>query len=276
MEKQEQAIAPSADLPISEAKGDTLYIHAATSDNTRQAYQRDIQDFLKKGGALPATPERVEEYLRACASHYNPRTLKRRITALRQWHKLKGYEDPTTSPLVTKTLRGISRLHGKPKQQAAALRLKDLDQIVAHLKEQPSLSTIRNCALILVGFFGAFRRSELIALTWEQVQFVSDGMIITLNRSKTDQVGEGAQCIIPFGNKQRCPVQALIDWRQASGQWEGAIFRRLIKGGKVSDHAINPLSWNQLIKQIAKGGLATYSEKSAIIFDHKWGLYEQC
>ncbi len=212
---------------------------------------------------LPATPERVEEYLRACAAHYNPRTLKRRMTALRQWHTLKGHEDPTTSSMVTKTLRGISRLHGKPKQQAAALRLKDLDQIVAHLKEQSSLSTIRNCALILVGFFGAFRRSELIALTWEQVQFVSDDMIITLNRSKTDQVGEGAQCIIPFGNEQRCPVQALIDWRQASGQWEGAIFRRLIKGGEVSNHAINPLSWNQLIKQIAKEAGLRNAEKSS-------------
>jgi len=63
-----------------------------------------------------------------------------------------------------------------------------------------------------VGFFGAFRRSELVALCWEQVHFVSDGMVITLQRSKTDQVGEGAQCIIPFGNDTRCPVRALIDW----------------------------------------------------------------
>ena len=70
----------------------SIYVQAATSHNTRRAYQADIADFLKKGGALPATPQLVESYLKKCAATYNPRTLRRRLTALRQWHKLNGVD----------------------------------------------------------------------------------------------------------------------------------------------------------------------------------------
>ncbi len=129
------------------------YIHAATSENTRLAYQSDIEHFLAQGHPLPATPEAVERYLKTCAAGYNPRTLIRRVTALRQWHKLKGIEDTTQSPLVAKTMRGIARLHGRPKKQAVALRLKDLDQLITHLKENDSLKNTRDRALLLVGFF---------------------------------------------------------------------------------------------------------------------------
>ena len=123
---------------------DAYYISAATSDNTRAAYQADIADFLKKGGALPATAQDIEAYLKKCAPHYNPRTLVRRLTALRQWHKLKGVDDPTASPMVRKTLRGIARLHGRPKTQAAALRLEDLDRLTTYLLEQNTLKASRN------------------------------------------------------------------------------------------------------------------------------------
>jgi len=247
----------AAQLPVSGRDTETTiipdspYIHAATSDNTRLAYQSDIQHFLQSGGTLPATPEDLERYLKDSAPQYNARTLTRRMTALRQWHRLQGVKDPTQDPRVKKTLRGIARLHGQPKQQAHALRLQDLDLILAHLKAPRSLARIRNRALLLVGFFGAFRRSELVALTWEQTQFVSDGLIITLARSKTDQVGQGAQVIIPFGNDTRCPVRALLDWRQASAQWSGAIFRRISKAGNINDKGICARYWNRLIRDLA-------------------------
>ncbi|OGT50735.1 MAG: recombinase [Gammaproteobacteria bacterium RIFCSPHIGHO2_12_FULL_41_15] len=231
---------------------DNSYVHAATSENTRMAYQSDIKHFLSQGNELPATPETVECYLKACATEYNPRTLIRRVTALRQWHKLQGCEDPTQNPLVVKTLRGIARLHGRPKKQAIALRLEDLDRLVTHLKANGALKSTRNRALLLVGFFGAFRRSELVSLKWGQVSFLSDGMIITLPRSKTDQTGEGAPCVIPFGNETRCPVRALIDWRQASKQWDGFIFRRISKTGNLSQEAICAHHLNRLIKALVK------------------------
>ena len=124
--------------------------------------------------------------------------------------------------------------------------------MVEHLNKESSLLNQRNRALLLLGFFGAFRRSELVSLKWEQVSFVTDGMIITLPRSKTDQTGEGAQCIIPFGNEKRCPVRALIDWRKASNQWHGAIFRRINKVGAISDESITPRHWNECLRHLAK------------------------
>ena len=121
---------------------------------------------MKEGGNLSATPQQIETYLKKCAEIYNPCTLVRRITALHQWHRLKGEKDPTTDPLVVKTLCGIARLHGQPRKQASALRLKELDQVVWHLAQEEDLINSRNRALELVGFFGAFRWSELVALTW--------------------------------------------------------------------------------------------------------------
>ena len=233
---------------------DNSYIQAATSPNTRRAYQADIEHFtgcLAPERALPATPVMVETYLKQCAAQHNPRTLVRRLTALRQWHRLKGHEDPTQSPLVIKTMRGITRLHGRPKRQACALRLKELDQLTAYLQSKDTLLNIRNRALILVGFFGAFRRSELVSLSWEQIALVSDGMVVTLPRSKTDQTGEGASCVIPFGNDNRCPVRALIDWRQRSEQWSGPIFRKLSKTGTILETPITAHHLNRLIQAIA-------------------------
>lgn len=204
--------------------------------------------------------------IKECASQHNPRTLNRRLTAIRQWHKLRGdtIKDPTQSPIVTKTMRGIARLHGKPRRQALALRLKELDQITKYLIEHESVINIRNRAIILVGFFGAFRRSELVALKWEHVEFVSDGMVITLLRSKTDQSGEGQTCVIPFGNELRCPVRALIDWRQASKLWNGFIFRRISKTGTISSHGITGVYVNMLIRDLVKAvGLPNADQYSA-------------
>ena len=230
----------------------TTYINAAISDNTRLAYQSDIDHYLAQARTLPATPTAIQSYLKEGALNYNPRTLTRRIIALRQWHKLQGYEDPTQNPLVSKTMQGIARLHGIPKKQAHALRLQDLDRLMHHLKAETTKIAVRNRALILVGYFGAFRRSELVALKWEQVQFVSDGIIIQVPRSKTDQAGQGADCVIPFGNEIRCPVRALLEWRQISNRFEGPIFRRISKTGTISFSAISPQYINRMIKDLAK------------------------
>ena len=243
---------------------EATYLRAATSDNTREAYQRDVNHFLGQGGQLPATPELIEAYLKQCAPDYNPRTLKRRLIALRQWHQLKGEKDPTKHPMVTKTMRGIARLHGVPRKQAHAMRLADLDQIVKYLNLQDKPLTIRNRALLLLGFFGAFRRSELIALQWENVRFEENGMIITVSRSKTDQTGEGMDCVIPFGNDVRCPVRALISWRSTSRQFTGPIFRRISKTGNIGAQAITPQYFNRLLRQIAKeAGIAQADKMSS-------------
>ncbi len=199
------------------------YIAAATSDNTRTAYQSDIRHFLKEGGVLPATPEIIQSYLIQSAEqhHHNPRTLLRRVTAL---------------------------------------RLKDLDVLSEYLLSLDALSAVRNRALLLVGFFGAFRASELVSLSWEQIHFVSEGIVITLYRSKTDQTGEGMKCMIPFGNDLRCPVRALIEWRRLSGCATGKVFRRISKTGTVAGEGISSCYWNTLIQRLAKEAKLPYAE----------------
>ena len=97
---------------------DNTYINAATSANTRKAYQNDIDHFINQGGTLPATPEIVEKYLKICAEKYNPSTLIRILTSLRQSHKLQKHPDPTEGRLVIKTMKRVANLHGRPKQQA--------------------------------------------------------------------------------------------------------------------------------------------------------------
>jgi integrase len=226
------------------------YIQAATSNNTRKAYQSDIRHFTQWGGLLPTAADLVMHYLQQQAGRLNPRTLVRRLTALRNWHLTQGFPDPTAHPAIQKTLRGIKNVHGKPKNKAPALTLAFLTEMVSFLKKSDRLMDSRNNALLQIGFFGAFRRSEVVALTWEAVHFVPEGIEILILRSKTDQTGEGQSCAIPYGDGILCPVRALIAWRDRSCQ-SGPIFRQ-IQGAQISPDPIKAHQMNVLIKSIAK------------------------
>ena len=258
-------------IPIGETQTHTAleidyaseYLTAATSNNTRLAYQTDRLDFLKRGGQLPATPEMVIQYLEACAVIHNPRTLVRRVTMLSQWHKLQNIPNPIDDPLVKKTLKGIFRLHGKPKRKALALRIEELDRITQSLTKKIKIdenninntqviNSTRNRALILVGFFGALRRSELADLTWESVHFQRDGMRLILPRSKTDQTGQGQGVAIPIGSDNRCALRALLSWREQSQTHTGPVFRRISKSGRVLSKGLTPHYINRIVQQLVK------------------------
>lgn len=227
------------------------YIHAATSNNTRKAYQSDIRHFMNWGGLLPASPDAIVNYLHQHASILNSRTLHRRLTAIKQWHLTQGFADPTSHPYIRKTITGIKNIHGKPKEKALALTLDDLKKIVLILSKSVRLIDIRNNALIQLGFFGAFRRSELIAIKWEDVTFSKEGIEIIIPRSKTDQSGEGQVCAIPNGNDSVCAVRALKLWQEYSGLSEGYIFRGISKSENILSHAIKSNQVNLIIKKIA-------------------------
>jgi len=123
------------------------YIQAATSDNTRRTYQSAIRHFEGWGGLLLATEAMVTRYLLDHAEHLNPRTLSLRLTALRQWHRLQKFPDPADGAEVRKTLKGIERLHGQPKQKAKTFRLEHLENMIASLDETENLKTVRDRAL---------------------------------------------------------------------------------------------------------------------------------
>ena len=254
MEKMDISSSP-AEIGVREVEQtdlDAKYIAAAISDNTRTAYQSDVAHFLAAGYELPASPEKLQHYLMGCAEQYNPRTLARRLIGIGQWHQTQGMIDPTKAAVVAKTMSGIARLHGLPKKQAPAINMSDLGVVIKCLDKDPDIRATRDKAIILTGFFGAFRRSELSALSWEQVEFVSDGVILKIPRSKTDQTGEGGDCVIPIGREPKCPVRALIDWQAASKQYSGPVFRKISGKGTIGISSLRPESINRLIRKRAK------------------------
>lgn len=243
----------SNSLPTLRNNNDENYIHAATSDNTRKAYQADIRHFVYWGGRLPTSDEVIMKYLHHHAELLNPRTLARRLTAIKNWHIWQGHADPTTHPAIQKTLTGIKNVHGKPKEKATPLTLETLTRMSAFLMESNRLIDCRNRALLLVGFFGAFRRSELVGIKWSDIAFVPEGMEILVPRSKTDQGGEGQVCALPSSHDAMlCPVAALTEWRERSGGDTDSVFRQITAGGRLLSKAIKPHQINVVIKSIAK------------------------
>lgn len=227
------------------------YYTAATSDNTRRAYQSDIRHFENWGGKLPATSEIVLRYLHAFAETLNPRTLARRLTAVGQWHKLQRFPDPTDSPVVNKTLAGILRVHGRPKNKAAPLLPEQLIKIVAYLSGQNTLVAHRDTALLQLGFLGALRRSELAAICVDHITWKKEGIEILIPSSKTDQTHEGQYCAVPNGNTKLCAVRALKIWLEKADITEGFVFRRLHRNNKISPSSITAAFINQILKKHA-------------------------
>lgn len=240
---------------------DYNYVKAATSSNTRQAYRKDILHFISWGGVLPTTPDVIVAYLKAYANQLNPRTLQRRVTALKNWHLYQGFVDPTGYVLVRKTLTGIQNIHGKPKHKAPALQIEDLIKMTSYLKSSGRNIDIRNNALLQIGFFGAFRRSEITAINYEHIVFLPKGIEIIIPRSKTDQSGEGQKCAIPYGDKSLCPVTALKEWCDMANITTGYIFRSVSKSGAIGQESIKASHLNIIIKNVAENCSLKDAEK---------------
>jgi len=182
----------------------------------------------------------------------NRQTLALRLTALSQWHVHQGFGDPASTPTVRKTLAGIARVHGKPKQKAKALPLEDLERIVAHLASLDTLKARRDNALLQIGYFGGFRRSEIVSLDVAHVAWEPEGLVITLPRSKTDQQGEGIIKAIPYGDGPCCPATALRTWFDAAGIVSGRLFRPISKWNKIGTAALHAGSVNTILAACAK------------------------
>jgi integrase len=243
----------TGNLPQTEAATlSQIYIQAATSKNTRRAYQQDIRHFMRWGGVLPTTPDVIIAYLHHYATLLNARTLMRRLTAIKNWHIYQGFSDPTAHPLVRKTLSGIRNLHGKPKEKALALQVEDLVLMINYLKKQDRLIDWRNIALLQIGFFGALRRSELVAIRFSDLNFVSEGVEILIPRSKTDQTGEGQVCAIPWGDLVLCPPTALKIWCEKANITQGYVFRGITRSGQLSEQPLEANYFSRLLKNAAQ------------------------
>jgi site-specific recombinase XerD len=220
----------------------------AKAANTWRAYRTDWADFAgwcEQQGltALPAAPTTVVLYLTALAqAGRKASTIQRRLSAISQFHQASGLASPTHSLHVRTVWAGIRRVHGTAAHGKAPAVTADLKVMLATLPD--TLIGLRDRALLLLGFAGAFRRSELVALTVNDLAFTREGLVVTLRRSKTDQEGQGRQIGIPYGSHlETCPVRTLQAWLESAAITEGAVFRAInrhgqLQSGRLSDKAV--------------------------------------
>ena len=226
------------------------YIKEATSQATRKAYRTDLKHFQNWGGSIPSNPNQITDYLVYHAEILSIATLNRRLSSLSIAHKSLGHETPTKSELVRVTFRGIKRKHGTAQRQVEAIVKEDMLLILASIGN--THKDTRDKALLLLGFCTACRRSELVALTFEDIEFKRQGLVITIKRSKTDQTGKGRQVAVPYGRGHICPVKTLKTWLERAKITQGFIFPSIAKGGNISIKALSPYSVSLIIKARTK------------------------
>jgi site-specific recombinase XerD len=202
------------------------------STNTLRAYQSDYKDFslfCTKNGfqAMPTEPKILSLYITHLASYSKFSTLKRRLASISIIHKTKGHYIDTKHPIIVENLMGIKRTNGSNQKGKKPLLINDLKLLIKAIDEskEKNIRKIRDKALVLIGFSGGFRRSELVDIEYEDIEFVEEGVKIFVKRSKNDQSGEGMTKAIPyFDNINFCPVKALNKWVLEAQLKDGKIF----------------------------------------------------
>ena len=200
--------------------------------NTLRAYQADFKDFstfCSKNGLsyMPTEPKILSLYLTHLSATSKFSTLKRRIASISVIHKIKGHYLDTKHPIIMENLHGIKRVKGSHQKGKKPILISELKLIInaIHQTKQNDKRKIRDKTLILIGFSGGFRRSELVNIEYQDIEFVNEGVKIFIKRSKTDQSGEGMTKAIPyFENNSYCPVTSLKNWIDKSEMKTGKIF----------------------------------------------------
>lgn len=224
------------------------YLGAALAANTLRAYAADLRHFLASGATIPATPKCVATYLAQCAQSHRSTTLSRRVVAIGRAHRLAGYPSPTSDPLVQATMQGIRRVVGSAVSQVAPLQKPELLQMVKGLK---GYRGVRDRALLLLGFASALRRGELVSLDVDDVRFVDEGLLVRLQRSKTDQAGEGRVIAVPSIRGRHDPVRALAEWLAMADIQCGPIFRRISRADRVLEQRLSGQAVALVVKRRA-------------------------
>ena len=244
---------------------DTLNnLKSSKANNTLRAYKSDFKDFglfcAKHGfSSIPTEPKVVSLYLTHLSVNSKISTLRRRLVSIAMVHKIKGHYLDTKHPIIIENLMGIKRKKGSIQTGKKPILINHLKQIIDVLDEQKieKIKKLRNRTLILTGFGGGFRRTELVSIDYEDLDFVQEGVKIIVRRSKTGQFGEGMIKGLPyFSNEKYCPVTSLKNWLNLSKIKTGPIFRRFSKGSILTNHRLTDQSVVLIIKNSLKlGGL---------------------
>jgi site-specific recombinase XerD len=231
------------------------YAEAAKAPNTRRAYRCDWNDFIlwcreRRRTALPATPDAVALYLTELAAVCKVSTLQRRLTSIAQAHQHAGipaHESPTRHATVRAVWAGIRRAHGTAQEGKAPTLIEDVRAMVGTLLD--TLLGVRDRALLLLGFAGAFRRSEFDV---RDVTLSRAGLVVVIRKSKTDQEGEGQSVGIPYGaNPDTCPVRVVQVWLSRTYIKEGALFRSVNRHGQLQQTRLSDKTVALVVKRAA-------------------------
>jgi len=238
-----------------------LNLQSSKANNTVRAYKSDFNDFglfCAQNGfkSLPSEPKIVSLYLTYLSTKdIKMSTLKRRLVSIGVVHKLKGHYLDTKHPLIIENIMGIKRRKGSVQKGKKPLLINNLKQIINVIDKvkNEEIKKLRDRSIILIGFSGGFRRNEIVSLDYEDLDFVPEGLKVSLKRSKTDQFGEGLVKGLPyFDNSQYCPVVSIKNWIEISKINSGPLFRRFTKGSKLSDNRLSDQTVALLIKDYLK------------------------
>jgi site-specific recombinase XerD len=233
------------------------FMESAKAENSRRAYRSDWHQFEAwcRGHSLvclPAAADTVARYLTALAADHKPASLQRKLTSITKAHQAAGFPTPASMQhaVVSETLKGIRRTLGTAQPGKEPLLTADIVKMLDALDE--GLPGCRDRALLLVGFAGGFRRSEIVSLDVDDISETADGLVIRLRRSKTDPEAKGATVALPCGSTAAtCPVRSYRSWIAAAGIASGPAFRSVDRHGRVGRGRMNAGSVARLIKRAA-------------------------
>ena len=246
------------------------FIRHSKSKNTIRAYSSDWGIFVEwckkfNFNPMPATEEVIAIYLTAMAEDgLKASTIQRKLVAISQAHKTKGYDSPTGGRNARTVWQGIKREIGTAQHGKQPAIIEDIRRMIQCMPS--TIVGLRNRALILIGFAGAFRRSEIVGLDKADLEFNREGLIINLRRSKTDQEGQGRKVGIPYGTRlETCPIRTLEEWLDTAHIESGPFFRRMNRWDQVLSNGLSAQSVALIVKEAAENaGLdkSKYSDHS--------------
>jgi len=251
------APVPSPQAQAALARAD-LYARTADAPATLRAYRADWEGFAAWCAThdfcpVPAEPKTIGAYLASLAETHAPASLRRKLSAIGKMHRFNSLPWNPAHRDIQQPLRGILRRHGRPLKQATALTVDLLQQLVATC--DVSARGRRDRLLLLLGFAGALRRSELVGLQVEDIKRTNDGLTLSVRHSKTDQGWEGAQIGIPRGaHRATCPVRAFDAWQAVALRQAGPLFRRISVAGTIAATALQPYAVQRILQH--RAGLA--------------------
>lgn len=234
------------------------YALLAEAQNTKRAYASDWKDFTswcekRRHHPFPALPDNVAMYLRECAEkhHLKISTIKRRLAAISDIHKRNGYSPPTTEWIVRNTIKHLTRNISEQTESKRPILVADLKLMLKHCPE--TLPGLRDKAILLFGFVGAFRRAELVGINVDDLSISDQGIVVTIRDPNSARNKESRKVAIPYGRDlTTCPVRTLLRWLKESSIAEGALFRAVTKSGRPRTTRMNDRAVSAIVKRYCK------------------------